>query len=211
MSTRSDAPGPPLDGPARVGAFVTAVTTEHFALQSAASTTVTEASSRASLYVLTLSSSLVAIGFAVNTDGFGPLVATILPVIVVLGIFTTVRLVDTGVQNLQLLSSIARIRAFYRTLADDAATYFPTREEDEAADAFASMALTRRPTTALFTIASMVSLVNSVVAGAGATLLVVQWASIAVALVVGATLAIAFTTAFYLYQSHRYRLFHEGR
>ena len=211
MSAMPDAASAALDGPARVGAFVTAVTTEHFALQSAASTTVTEASSRASLYVLTLSSSLVAIGFAVNTDGFGPLVATILPVIVALGIFTTVRLVDTGVQNLQLLSSIARIRGFYRTLADDGATYFPARADDDADDALASMALKRRPATALFTIASMISLVNSVVAGAGATLLVVQWASIVVALVVGATVAIVFTTVFYLYQSHRYRSFHEGR
>jgi hypothetical protein len=211
MNASSGAPGPALDGPARAGAFITAVTTEHFALQSAASTTVTEASSRASLYVLTLSSSLVAIGFTVNTDGFGPLVATILPVIVMLGIFTTVRLVDTGVQNLQLLSSIAHIRTYYRTLAADAATYFPARAGDDTADAFASMALKRRPATALFTIASMVSLINSVVAAAGATLLVDQWTVIAVALVAGAIVAIAFTTIFYLYQNDRYRAFHEGR
>jgi hypothetical protein len=211
MSVGAGAPGPQLDDPARAGAFITAVTTEHFALQSAASTTVAEASSRASLYVLTLSSSLVAIGFAVNTDGFTPLIATVLPVIVALGIFTTVRLVDTGVQNLQLLSSIAHIRAYYRTLAVEGASYFPARAEDEADDAFASMALKRRPTTALFTIASMVSLINSVVAGAGVTLLVIEWASIAIALVAGGAVAVVYTTGFYLYQSCRYRRFHEGR
>jgi hypothetical protein len=49
MNASPDAPGPALDGSARVSAFVTAVTTEHLPLQSAASTTVTEASSRASL------------------------------------------------------------------------------------------------------------------------------------------------------------------
>jgi hypothetical protein len=201
------AAGPPSLEPTDNSAFITVLTTEHFALQSAASTTVAEASSRASLYVFTLSSSLVALGFAVKTDAFGPLIVTVVPVIVVLGIFTTVRLVDTGVQNLQLLSAIAHIRAYYRTLASDAPSYFPAHGDDEAADALASMALRRRPATALFTMASMVALVNSVVAAAGTTLLVDQWSARSVALVVGAFVAVVFTTAFYAYQAYRYRLF----
>ena len=102
-------------------ALLTALTTEHFVLQTAAASTITEASSRASLYVLTLSSSLVAMGFAVRTDAFAQLVATVLPVLVILGIFTMVRLVDTGVQNLQHLIAITRIHGYYRTLTPDAA------------------------------------------------------------------------------------------
>jgi hypothetical protein len=46
---------------ARESAFMSALVTEHFVLQSAASTTISEASARASLYVFSLSSALVAI------------------------------------------------------------------------------------------------------------------------------------------------------
>jgi hypothetical protein len=51
--------------------FTTALTTEHFVAQTAASATVIEASARASLYLMTLSSSLVAIGFTSGTRAFG--------------------------------------------------------------------------------------------------------------------------------------------
>ena len=107
-------------------AFLTALTTEHFVLQTAASTTVTEASARASLYLMTLSSSLVAIGFASGTKAIEPLISTVIPLVVVLGVFTTVRLVDTGVENVASLTKIARIRSYYRTLSPDASLYFPS-------------------------------------------------------------------------------------
>ena len=47
----------------RQSAFFAALTTEHFALQTASSATVNESAARASIYVLSLSSALVAIGF----------------------------------------------------------------------------------------------------------------------------------------------------
>jgi hypothetical protein len=49
-------------------AFLTALTTEHFVLQTAAGATVSEAATRASLYLLSLSSSLVAMGFAAHSQ-----------------------------------------------------------------------------------------------------------------------------------------------
>lgn len=53
-------------------AFLTALTTEHFVLQTAAGATVSEAATRASLYLLSLSSSLVAMGFRVALPGSLP-------------------------------------------------------------------------------------------------------------------------------------------
>jgi hypothetical protein len=50
-----------MDERTRESAFMSALVTEHFVLQSAASTTISEASARASLYVFSLSSALVAI------------------------------------------------------------------------------------------------------------------------------------------------------
>jgi hypothetical protein len=42
----------------------------------------------------------------------------------VLGLFTIVRLVDTGIENQEFLKGIARIRGYYRTLTPEAAEYF---------------------------------------------------------------------------------------
>jgi hypothetical protein len=74
-----------MDEQARHAAFMSALVTEHFVLQSAASTTVSEAGSRASLYVFSLSSSLIAMGFTAETDAFATFVAALLPALFVLG------------------------------------------------------------------------------------------------------------------------------
>src|SRR5438552_12199600 len=111
--------------PERQTAFMSALVTEHFVLQTAASATVTEAASRTSLYVFSLSSSLVAMGFVSQfPETFRLFAAAILPALFVLGLFTTVRLVDTGIENQQFLRGIARIRGYYRTLTPDARVYF---------------------------------------------------------------------------------------
>jgi hypothetical protein len=52
-----------MDEQARRSEFMSALTTEHFVLQSATSTSVSESASRASLYIMSLSSVLVAMGF----------------------------------------------------------------------------------------------------------------------------------------------------
>ena len=41
-----------------------------------------------------------------------------------LGVFTSVRLVDTAVENMQSLAGIARIRGYYRSLTPEAAAFF---------------------------------------------------------------------------------------
>ncbi len=69
-----------MDDKERQAAFLTALTTEHFVLQTAASATVSEAAARASLYVLSLSSSLVAMGFASRSqEVFLSFAAAVLP------------------------------------------------------------------------------------------------------------------------------------
>src|SRR5687767_14793084 len=98
-------------------AVLTALTTEHFVLQTANNSTYTEASARSMLYVMALSSSLVAIGFvAGSTDLLVPFAAIVLPVIFVVGIFTVVRLVETALDSMSCMQGIARIRGYYRTL-----------------------------------------------------------------------------------------------
>ncbi|MGH9031772.1 MAG: hypothetical protein ACRDZV_06540, partial [Acidimicrobiia bacterium] len=156
----------------RESAFQAALGNEYFVLQSAASTTVSESGTRASLYAFSLSSALVAVGFVSQTErAFGPFLAVVLPTLFVLGVFTTVRLVDTGVQNVSYLRAMARIRRYWAELVPDAPAFFGTGGDDLHA-ALASLAVSYGPVAELFTIASMIATVNSVVGGTGVALLV---------------------------------------
>jgi hypothetical protein len=198
-----------MDDKDRQAAFMSALTTEHFVLQTAANATVSEAGARASLYLLTLSSSLVAMGFAAQTrEVFVPFVATVLPAVFLLGVFTILRLVDAAVAYNQLLARMSRIREHYRTLSPEAAEFFP--------DPDVSWIETGQPPPELrlgvfvafiTTNASMVAFVNSIVAGAGVALLAGDLLGsdrTVLALVLGVVAAAAVMTAFLLYQNWRY-------
>jgi hypothetical protein len=199
-----------MDEDARDSSFLSALVTEHFALQSAASTTVSEASARAALYMFTVSSALVAMGFIAQTpDVFTPFAATVLPAVFVLGWFTFVRLVDITVENNRSLRAITRIRGYYRTLSPDAPRYFAAWDDsdDEAAEALAMLGTRPSWTTVLFTTASMVATINSIVGGVGVALLV--WKAVGsdsepLAITLGAVCAAALMVAAYVYQVRRY-------
>jgi hypothetical protein len=139
---------------------------------------VSEATGRAALYLSVLSSSLVALGFASQSaHRFALFAATVFPAVVVLGLFTTARLVDTGVQNVAFLAGIARIRGYYRTLPAGGAGYFAPwgrPSQDELGQALASLSRTQSALTGLGTTAAMVAAVNSIVAGIGVALAVIR-------------------------------------
>jgi hypothetical protein len=152
--------------PERQTAFMSALVTEHFVLRTAASATFTEAASRSSVYVFSLSSSLVAMGFVWQfPETFRLFAAAIFPALFVRGLFTTVRLVDTGIENQQFLRGMAPIRGYYRTLTPEARVYFSAERgrwpEAHAAPKPWSGALVAFLTTA----ASMIAFINSIVAG----------------------------------------------
>jgi hypothetical protein len=193
-------------------AFMSALTTEHFVLQTAISTATSEESARATLYVMALSSSLVALGFAAPpSPAFTPLAAAILPTLITLGLFTCVRLVDTGVQNIQSRGAIARIRAYYRQLSPQAAAYVVAwagpAEDDSMSAASATLGIGRRRDWLIgfFTIAMMIAAINSIVTGAGIVLLAVQVLPLAAAIAVGVLAAALHLGLFYCYQRYRYR------
>ena len=199
-----------MDDKDRQAAFMSALITEHFVLQSAATATVSEAAARASLYVFSLSSSLVAMGFALpSPEVFLPFAATVLPAVFVLGIFTIVRLVDTGVEDQQYLAGIARIRSYYRTLTPEAVVYF-SAESGRWPESNASPGHRFGPRVALFTTAaSMIAFINSFVAGAGVTLLashfLVRDHSV-FALLLGMATALVMMAAFLAFQQWRYSM-----
>jgi hypothetical protein len=188
-------------------ALLTALTTEHFVLQTAANSTISESAARSSLYLLSLSSSLVAMGFiSQSREMFMPFLAAVLPVVFVLGVFSVMRLVDTTLENMQYLAGIARIRSYYRTLGPEAASYFAA-DSGRWPEVTVPPSLVHGPVIAfLGTSGSMVAFINNVVAGAGVTLLtnsILGGSHIGLALSCGAVTVVILTMAFVGYQRWR--------
>jgi uncharacterized membrane protein len=200
-----------MDDKERQSAFISALVTEHFVLQSAASGTVSEAGSRASLYLFSLSSALVAMGFASGSrEVFVPFVATVLPAVFLLGLFTVIRLVDAAIEYNRFLTGIARIRGYYRTLTPEAASLF-SAESGQWPEMWAMPAVRHGEVIALFTTnASTIAFVNSIVGGAGVAVLAAErlgGGQTGLAVGLGVVAAIALLTIFFVYQNWRYDTF----
>jgi hypothetical protein len=192
-------------------ALLSAMTTEHFVLQTAANATVNESASRASLYVITLSSTLIAMGFAANSPSvLVPFVATVLPAVFLLGVLTVLRLVDSALEITNFLTGIARIHAYYRTLAPEAATHFaPHFGRWPEADVHATPVFRLGTVVAFLTTnASMVALINSLVAGAWITMISIHQfgAARTAGILAGAAAAVLLGILFYFYQRWRYSI-----
>jgi hypothetical protein len=199
------------DDDAGRAALLSALTTEHFVLQTAMSGTITEAGARATLYVMALSSALVAMGFASRSrDVLVPFVATVLPAVFVLGVLTAIRLIDTALESQQYLVGIARIRAHYRTLAPEAGPLFAP-ERGRWPEAGGSPALGLGTMIAfLGTSATTVAVIDAIVAGAGVTLLVRDRLGndrTGLALSLGAAATLLLVLAFYRFQRWRFATF----
>ena len=162
----SHQPDGAVANPANPAALLSALVTEHFVLQSAASSTISESGSRASIYLGALSSGLVAIGFSSSSPGIlAALVFTVFPTLFVLGLFTVVRLVDTSIASAVAQSRIEVIRRYYLKLDPAAAAFFPL---DDGAHT-GTLGVRYGAGAVLFTTASMIGVVNAVLGGAGTT------------------------------------------
>jgi hypothetical protein len=118
--------------PDRASAFFNALLTEQFILRSMRGVTVGESSSRASLYMTTLSGALVADGFLAGTDVAPAYLGVVLPIVFLLGIFSWERLVQTALEDIIAVAGIQRIRRYYSTPLPGADHYFP-QPSDRAA------------------------------------------------------------------------------
>jgi hypothetical protein len=145
--------------------FMAALTTEHYMLQGTASSTTSEGGSRVSIYLSALSSGLVAIGFSASSHrALEALAFTVLPVVFILGWFTIVRLTDISVANIVSQRRMELITTYY------AGIYPPARAYFGASTAGARHGVHYGRWSFLFTMASMVIMVNSVVGGAAVAL-----------------------------------------
>jgi hypothetical protein len=181
--------------------FMSALVTEHFALQSSASSTISESGSRVAIYLSALSSGLVAIGFASSSPhALAALAFTVLPTVFVLGWFTIVRLIDTSVANVVSLRRIELIRQYYASIVPSAAAYF---QPDDPVSGTQGVRYGRW--SFLFTMASMVIVVNSVLGGATVALVAVLGvkAPVAISTVIGVIAGLALLAAALRYEHRR--------
>ena len=149
--------------------FMSALVTEHFVLQGTSSSTISESGSRVSIYLSALSSGLVAMGFASSSRrALESLAFTVLPVVFILGWFTIVRLTDTSVANIVSQRRMDLIKAYYASIYPPAAVYFGL--ERTGVSGVGTHGVRYGRWSFLFTMASMVIAVNSVVGGAAIAL-----------------------------------------
>jgi hypothetical protein len=177
-------------------ALLTALTTEHFGLAGTRAQVTGESSARAALYISAVSSTLVALGFIGQIsevgDAFNVFALTALPTLYVLGVFTFVRTVENGVEDLMMGRAINRIRNYYLRIAGEEARYFMLSAHDDAVGVIRNMGVSLERRQQFFTTGSMIAVINSVVGGAAVAIAVgaVTGAPLGICTVVGGLAAI---------------------
>jgi hypothetical protein len=149
-------------------AAVAFATTEHFNLETARASTITEANGRAVGFLAVLSSTLIALGFIGQMSQLGTafyaFALVLLPAVATVGVMTFGRLVQLTEANIAFSQRIAQVRAYYVDTAPELRPYLTV----------VSARPQLNPSTAqlLLTVAGMVGFVNSAVVGSAAGILV---------------------------------------
>ena len=79
---------------------------------------------------------------------------------------TFVRIVETGIEDATYAQAINRIRRYYLELAGEDARYFALGANDDMEGVLANMGITASRWRPFFSVASVIALINSMVAGA---------------------------------------------
>ena len=204
-----------MDEQPNPGAVLTALTTEHFTLQGATSTARSEAAARSTIYLGTVTGALVALGFIGNATRIGHVfrlfALAVLPTLFFLGLVTFIRLVDLAVEDLQYQRAINRIRHYYLEISGEYARYFLLSGHDDIRGVMTNTAFPASPAgrygprQVLFTAATGIALVDSVVAGSGVALLLGAEADLSsdLATGLGVLTAALLAAGQVLYERHR--------
>ena len=191
---------------------VSALTTEHFNLQSARMGTITEANGRATLYLSTLSSAVIAIAFVGQANQLGDpfylFALVVLPPVFLLGVFSFLRLVQTSIEDIVYAVGSFRIRQYFLGLDPAAAPFFPPTDPRGMTKLERIGVVSTGPLQMLLTAASMVACINAIVGGVAVALALrsLLEASVPVSTVVGTLVGLGLAALFFVYQVRRFRL-----
>jgi len=189
-------------------AAVTFVTTEHFTLQGARSSTIAEATGRATMFLGAVSGGLVALGLIATAAGvrtaFYAFALILLPTLAFVGLATFNRVLQSGIEDLGYAMRIARLRGYYFQYAPELVGYLLSVPP---AERLRLQGIGGGRWQKFLTVAAMVGLVTAVLAGSAAGLLaaVVFDHSLVAALIAGILVAIAVFAALIRFQISAWR------
>lgn len=191
--------------------LLTALTTEHFTLQGARAQTVSESTSRAALYIMAVSSTLIALGFIAQSSEAGDLFnvfsLVVLPTLYLIGLFTFLRMSESAEEDLLYGRAINRIRHHYVELAGDEARLFMMSAYDDTPGVMWNMGLRPTRSQPYLTAGFMIAVVNSVIGGSAVALAVAATGDppLGIPVAVGGVTAIVSLVAMQRSQMARFR------
>ena len=183
-------------------AAVTFVTTEHFTLQGSRSSTISESTGRAGVFLQAVSGGLVALGLVATATKTGVAFymfgLILLPTLAFVGLATFHRVLQSGVEDLSYARRIAHLRDYYFDHAPEVAGYLPS-----AAEPLPTPGLGIGLWQQFVTVAGMVAVITAVLAGSAGGLLaaVASGHSLVAGLVTGVVIAAAALTGLMRYQN----------
>ena len=183
--------------------------TEHSALQAGRSATIFETGGRITVFLGTVSSTLIALAFVGQISGLGTaffaFALVLLPTLFFLGLVTFERAMQLGVEDYIYAVGMSRIRHFYVQMIPQAQKYFVGSIHDDFATTLAPTVFGMPVTVAwqsLLTVPGAIAMVNSVIVGSFAGLLVGAFMVQSLALSVGVGIA-AFVVSVFLQRRHQ--------
>jgi hypothetical protein len=164
---------PPALGETEAGRALRAqiLATEHWSLLATRSLTYTEVFSRAGIFLTVVSATVVALALVAQAtefgDGFYAFALLILPVVLVLGLGTHVRISHANVEDTWLVLGMNRLRHAYLELAPELEPYFVTGRYDDEDSVLRSYGpeASIRPSRVLASTPVLIGVVDAVVAG----------------------------------------------
>ena len=182
---------------------VTFVTTEHFVLQGARSSTIAESTGRANMFLAAVSGGLVALGLVATASSVGTAFyafgLVLLPTLAFVGLVTFERVLQSGIEDKGYARRIALLRGYYFDNAPELAPYLMSVPPE---DRLRVQGLWTGRWQEFRTIAGMVSVVTAVLAGSTAALaaILISDHSLAAALISGGLVALIVLAALTRYQ-----------
>lgn len=157
------------------GEALTALTTEHYTLQSARAATTHESNGRASLYLASVGGGVVALAYVADSTGTSSaparlFAATVLAALLLTGLITHQRLVHLAIEDAVLAQAIARIRNGYLLVAPEIAPYLLLPALDDRAGTLHNTGVAHSRWHHLSHMAVMVAVVVSAVTGTAAAM-----------------------------------------
>jgi len=143
------------------------LTTEHFTLQTARSATIADSSSRASLFMSTLSSAIIALALVGQLSQAGAVfnvfALLLFPPLFFLGLVTFIRVLQSAIADLVYIRGINRIRHFYLEQAPQIRPYFILSASDDTGGAADHVKISRWQW--FITTAGTIMVINSLLVG----------------------------------------------